>query len=68
MPIRTPLCDMLGIEHPIVCGGMTGLGNAELTAAISEAGALGMLTALNSPTPELFREAIHNRSSGVDLW
>lgn len=38
---------MLGIEHPIVCGGMTGVGNVELTVAVSEAGGLGMLTALS---------------------
>ena len=51
-------CCCSGIQYPIVCGGMTGLGNAELTAAISETGALGMLTALNQPTPELFRQEI----------
>jgi len=73
MPITTPLCAMLGIEHPIVCGGMTGLGDAELTAAISETGALGMLTALNNKTPELFREeirktrALTSKPFGVNL-
>ncbi|XVX21083.1 NAD(P)H-dependent flavin oxidoreductase [Actinomycetota bacterium] len=49
---RTPFTETFGIEHPIVCGGMTFVGTAELTAAVANAGALGLLTALNSPTPE----------------
>jgi nitronate monooxygenase len=58
MPIKTQLTEMLGIEHPIVCGGMTGTGTVELTAAISETGCLGMLTALNFGTPEGLTKAI----------
>jgi nitronate monooxygenase len=58
MPFKTQLTEMLGIEHPIVCGGMTGTGNVELTAAISNAGCLGMLTALNFVTPEGLTKAI----------
>ncbi|WP_167042074.1 nitronate monooxygenase family protein [Salinibacterium sp. ZJ454] len=46
-----------GIEHPITCGGMTGVGTAQLIGAVAEAGALGFLTALTQPTPEdLFKE------------
>ncbi|MGO4689627.1 NAD(P)H-dependent flavin oxidoreductase [Glaciibacter sp. 2TAF33] len=41
-----------GIEHPITCGGMTGVGTAQLIGAVAEAGALGFLTALTQPTPE----------------
>ena len=41
-----------GIEHPIVCGGMTGVGKAELIAAVANAGALGFLSALTQPTPD----------------
>ena len=41
-----------GIRHPIVCGGMTGVGTAELISAVAQAGALGFLTALTQPTPE----------------
>ena len=41
-----------GIEHPIVCGGMTAVGTADLIAAVANAGALGFLTALTQPTPE----------------
>lgn len=46
-----------GVEHPITCGGMTGVGTAPLIAAVAEAGALGFITALTQPTPEdLVRE------------
>jgi len=43
---------LLGIEHPIVCGGMTATGSAELCAAVSNTGCLGMLTCLHCQTPE----------------
>lgn len=49
---RTEFTEMFGIRHPIVCGGMTGLGTAELISAVANAGALGFLTALTQPTPE----------------
>lgn len=52
MAIRTRITDMLGIEHPIVQGGMQGVGIAELASAVSNAGGLGILTALTQPTPE----------------
>jgi nitronate monooxygenase len=49
---------LLGIEHPIVQGGMQSVGVAELAAAVSEAGGLGILTALTQPTPEALRDEI----------
>jgi len=49
---------MLGIEHPIVQGGMQWVGRAELTAAVSNAGALGILTALTQPSPEALSKEI----------
>ena len=52
MAITTPFTRLLGIEHPIVQGGMQWVGRAELAAAVSNAGALGILTALTQPTPE----------------
>lgn len=52
MSIRTRITELLGIEHPIVCGGMTAVGTADLIAAVANAGALGFLTALTQPTPE----------------
>lgn len=43
---------LLGIKHPIVQGGMQWVGRAELASAVSNAGALGILTALTQPSPE----------------
>lgn len=50
--IRTEFTEQFGVEHPILCGGMTGLGTAELISAVANAGALGFLTALTQPSPE----------------
>ncbi len=50
--LRTRFTDTFGIEHPVVCGGMTGVGTAELISAVANAGGLGFLTALTQPTPE----------------
>ena len=41
---RTRICDLLGIEYPIIQGGMTWIANAELAAAVSNAGALGIVS------------------------
>jgi len=49
---------MLGIEHPIVCGGMTGVGTVDLTVAVSEAGGLGMLTALTCGSIEQMKKDV----------
>lgn len=57
-PITTSVTDMLGIEHPILSGGMTATGSADLAAAVSNAGALGMLTCLHCRTPERLRAEI----------
>jgi NADH:quinone reductase (non-electrogenic) len=56
--IRTRITDLLGIERPIVQGGMQGVGIAELAAAVSNAGGLGILTALTQPNPKALREEI----------
>lgn len=45
MPVkRTRICELLGIEYPIIQGGMTWIANAELAAAVSNAGGLGILS------------------------
>jgi len=73
MPIKTKLTEMLGIEHPIVMGGMTGVGTPELAAAVSNAGGLGVLCAHNAGSPEGAREWIRrmktltNKPFGVNL-
>jgi nitronate monooxygenase len=50
--IRTRFTELVGIEHPIVQGGMQWVGRAELASAVSNAGALGIITGLTQPTPE----------------
>lgn len=50
--ITTRFTQIFGIDHPIVQGGMQWVGKAELASAVSNAGALGILTALTQPTPE----------------
>ncbi len=57
--LKTRFTEEFGIEHPIVCGGMTGVGTADLIAAVANAGALGFLTALTQPTPEALLKEIH---------
>jgi NAD(P)H-dependent flavin oxidoreductase YrpB (nitropropane dioxygenase family) len=52
MPFHTELCEMLGIEHPVVMGGLTGVGTPELAAAVSNAGGCGFVCAHQSGDPE----------------
>jgi len=71
--IRTEFTELFGVDHPILCGGMTGLGKAELISAVANAGALGFLTALTQPTPEALAAEIArtremtDRPFGVNL-
>ncbi|KAG5291726.1 2-nitropropane dioxygenase [Histoplasma ohiense] len=58
MPFNTALTRKLGITVPVVQGGMQWVGYAELAAAVSNAGGLGILTALTQPTPEDLRKEI----------
>jgi nitronate monooxygenase len=58
MALSTRITQLLGIEHPIVQGGMMWVGRAELAAAVSNAGGLGILTALTQPTPDDLRREI----------
>ncbi|KAI1777273.1 hypothetical protein F4818DRAFT_343069 [Hypoxylon cercidicola] len=58
MPFDTELTRRLGIKIPVVQGGMQHVGYAELAAAVSNAGGLGILTALTQPTPEDLRNEI----------
>ncbi|MEZ5764251.1 MAG: nitronate monooxygenase family protein [Xanthobacteraceae bacterium] len=56
--LKTRFTELVGIEHPIVQGGMQWVGRAELAAAVSEAGGLGIITALTQPTPDDLRKEI----------
>ncbi|KJK68075.1 Nitronate monooxygenase [Aspergillus parasiticus SU-1] len=58
MGFNTALTRKLGITVPVVQGGMQWVGYAELAAAVSNAGGLGILTALTQPTPEDLRKEI----------
>ncbi|RMZ11422.1 hypothetical protein D0860_03390 [Hortaea werneckii] len=58
MPFNTALTRKLGIRVPVVQGGMQWVGYAEMASAVSNAGGLGILTALTQPTPEDLRKEI----------
>ena len=64
--MKTRITELLGIETPIICGGMMRVGTAELAAAASNAGALGVMTALTQPTPDGLRAEIEKCRSLTD--
>ncbi|AEA34176.1 enoyl-[acyl-carrier-protein] reductase FabK [Hippea maritima] len=55
---RTEICDLLGIEYPIIQGGMAWVSDAVLAAAVSEAGGLGIIAAGNAPADWVENEII----------
>ena len=71
--MKTRITELFGIEHPIIQGGMHFVGFAELAAAVSNAGGLGIITALTQPTParladEIARcRALTDKPFGVNL-
>jgi|TARA_B100000902_G_C27248999_1_gene884201 nitronate monooxygenase len=50
--IKTKITEMFGIQHPIIQGGMHFVGFAEMASAVSNAGALGIITGLTQPSPK----------------
>ncbi|AJG22502.1 NAD(P)H-dependent flavin oxidoreductase [Cupriavidus basilensis] len=56
--MKTRITELFGIRHPIVQGGMHFVGLADLAAAVSNAGGLGVITALTQRTPELLEKEI----------
>lgn len=64
--MKTDVTRLLGIEHPIIQGGMQWVGLAELASAVSNAGGLGVLTALTQPTPEDLATEIERCRSMTD--
>ena len=50
--LQTRITELFGIKHPVIQGGMQWVGFAGLVSAVSNAGAMGILTALSQPTPE----------------
>jgi enoyl-[acyl-carrier protein] reductase II len=63
--LKTIICDLFGIEYPIVQGGMAYLGTTELVSAVSNAGGLGMIGAGNSE-PDWVREQIRSTRQLTD--
>jgi len=64
--MKTRITELLGIKHPIIQGGMQWVGLAELAAAVSNAGGLGIITALTQPTPEDLLKEIERCQSMTD--
>jgi NAD(P)H-dependent flavin oxidoreductase YrpB (nitropropane dioxygenase family) len=64
--MKTRITELLGIEHPIIQGGMQWVGLAELASAVSNAGGLGIITALTQPTPEDLLKEIERCQSMTD--
>src|SRR5512136_528079 len=71
--MRTRITELFGIQHPIIQGGMHYVGFAELAAAVSNAGGLGIITGLTQKTPEALAaeirrcRAMTDRPFGVNL-
>lgn len=57
-PVKTRITELFEIEHPIIQGGMHYVGFAEMAAAVSNAGGLGIITGLTQRTPELLAKEI----------
>ena len=56
--MKTAITELFGIQHPIIQGGMHYVGFAEMAAAVSNAGGLGIITGLTQRTPELLAKEI----------
>ena len=64
--MKTRITELLGIQHPIVQGGMQWVGLAKLASAVSNAGGLGIVTGLTQPTPEDLLKEIERCQSMTD--
>ena len=64
-PLHTPICDLFGIEYPIFLAGMGGVSTAPVTAAVSNAGGLGILGGATMDAAML-REQIHQTRDLTD--
>ncbi len=71
--LRTPLCDLLGIEIPVIQSGMSRVAGPELVAEVSRAGGLGILAALGVGGDDLRRQIrrvreLTDKPFGVNQW
>lgn len=70
--IKTPICEILGIEYPVIQGGMAWIADANLAAAVSNAGGLGIISAMNADGQWLRNEIkkakkLTNKPFGVNI-
>ncbi len=54
--LKTPLCEILSIQYPVIQGGMAWIADAKLAAAVSNAGGLGLIAAMNADADTVRRE------------
>ncbi|WP_027555537.1 nitronate monooxygenase family protein [Bradyrhizobium sp. Cp5.3] len=66
MTFQTRFTELVGVVHPVMQGGMMWVGRAELASAVSNAGGLGVITALTQPTPDDLRREIDRCRSMTD--
>ncbi|HEY2977268.1 MAG TPA: nitronate monooxygenase, partial [Burkholderiaceae bacterium] len=64
--MKTRVTELFGIRYPIIQGGMQWVGLAELASAVSNAGGLGLLTALTQQTPDALRREIERTRTMTD--
>ena len=70
--IKTPLCELLGIEYPIFQGGMAWISDGKLAAAVSNGGGLGIISAMNANAQYLKEQidlarSLTDRPFGVNI-
>ena len=64
--MKTRITELLNIKYPIIQGGMMWVGTSEMAAAVSNAGGLGIITALTQPTPEALIKEIERCRTMTD--
>src|SRR3990167_5896632 len=64
--MKTRITELLGIERPIIQGGMHYVGFAELAAAVANAGGLGLITSLTQPSPQHLADEIRKGRTLTD--
>ncbi len=65
--LKTRITELFGIDHPLICGGMMWLADADYVSAVARAGAIGFITPRSFPTLDDFRDQLkkaHARSNG----
>ena len=66
--LKTLLCDLLGIEKPVFQGGMAWIADASLASAVSEAGGLGIIAAMNADANWLRDQMTSRALKEENVW